>query len=125
MTMARAELTVFEGDTWRFNCELRTAAGAPFSLAGMTAHMQLRTDLTVAPFATLHSGAGGGLTLNSPTPGDIAVEVPSTSTVGVCRRKQSIRIETELELRDGSSPPRIFSYIPLAITVVPEATRVP
>ncbi len=120
----RIEIPVVEGDSWKCVVELRDAAGDPFPFTGLTAHMTLRRDLNSPAFATLSSAPGGGLELDSPGAGDIYVTVPSNVTAGLCRRKQAVRIDTELELRDGSDPPDVQSYAKLTYVVTPESTSV-
>lgn len=119
----RVVIPVVEGDTWEWDNEVVDETGAPWSFAGLTVHMDLRRDIDGQVFAQLTS-ANGGLTLDSPSPGWIAVRVPSNLTRGLLRKGMRVlSIETEIETRDGANPSRVQSIVPLRIDVSREGTR--
>lgn len=117
----RAPLHVLDGTTWQFVAECRTADGDPYPFTGLAAKMQLRATLGAAPFADLVDGAG--LTFDEPNAGDIAVEVRSDWTRGLCRGGRQVEILTEILVSNADDPPLVVALVPLRITVWPAGTR--
>jgi len=80
-----------------------------------------RATLTGGDEATLTGGAG--LTLDSPSAGDITVTVPSSATAGLCRGRPGVSVLGELELRVAGSPPVVTTVAAFRFSVLPEVTR--
>lgn len=101
----------------------------PYDLTGCSARMQVRAKITDAEaLVSLHTGAGGGLTIDPPAEGRVDIQLTDlqTAIIAAVKPGKDVAAVYDLELvwpAVGSARPRVQRLLEGKFTVSPGVTR--
>lgn len=120
-TGGHLDITIEAGATFELSLTYEDDNGAPASLAGMSARMQIRPSVeSPIVLLSLHSGPGGGITLAPVGNIDLRIGAGDTEQFG---QYAGYRLAYDLELFDDADPTQVDRIVYGDVMVSPEVTQ--